>query len=71
MAKKTDEQIGNAIRTNVSAIILADNEEVQNVKIIMVATVKNTDSQATYTKGGKGIELNKYDATDEELNDLW
>jgi len=71
MAAKTDAEIGNKVRTQIAGLTLGDNEEITKVKIITVVEVKNTVSNFTFTKGAKGSELNKYNADDEELNDLW
>ena len=71
MAAKTNEEIGAKIRTAISNFDLNANEEVQDIKIIIVGTVKNTDNQAVYRKGGAGVDLKKYNETDEEMTDAW
>jgi len=68
---KTDAEIGAKVRADVSSIALASNEVIQKIRVIIVPEIKNNDSGAVFSRGGKGFELNKYNLGDEELNDSW
>lgn len=68
---KTDAEIGAKVRADVSSMELAANEVIQKVKVIIVPEIKNNDSGAVFSRGGKGFELDKYNLSDEKLNDLW
>jgi len=71
MAIKTDAEIGAKIRVDISSVELKVNETIEKVRVILVPEIKNSDTGAVFSRGGKGFELNKYNLDDEELNDSW
>jgi len=70
MAKKTDAEIGNKVRSMVTDAGLESYETIKSVKIIVTVEVDD-DRGKTYSKGTKGVSFGNYDADDETLEDSW
>ena len=71
MAKKTDAELGKIVRDAVKDIQLGANEEIVSVKIIITPEIKNTVANVTFVKGGKGINIEKYNTDDETSKNAW
>lgn len=71
MAKKTDAEIGQMIRNAIAAITLNNTEIVQDVKVIVIVNVKNTETNNIYTKGAKGRKFVNYNQDNEEIQIEW